>query len=229
MIMLVDHQREAEPLREMLNVLLGELNILCHRHQLRGEESHEDESAEAGGAAAFRLRQFTDLAEWLERQLEESPLDTDAIRQRQVELSSFLIWCDRRDLLTPFLGALGVAPKQGIPDAPILSTIGQCSWGAADVLRLSSANPQILHYLILQARDQSAAQEAWRQLKQCEDYLSSDVLVHIILNSGFAPVIRDAWRLLQPREDLLRRSIESLAKSAPLLEIREQARSLIEG
>lgn len=230
MIMIIDHQREAEPLREVLNLLLCELNTLCHRHQPRSTATDQNGSEEVGGAAAFRLKQLIDLAEWLERQMEEYPLDTKAIGQRQMELSSFLTGCGMRDLLPTLLRALG-APENDSMQAshvPILSTIEQCSWGASDVLHLSSSQPHILHYLILQARDQGVAQEAWQQLKKHEEYLSSDILVHIILNSGFGEVIQDAWRLLQSKEDLTRRSLESLASDAHLLSIREQAQALIE-
>jgi hypothetical protein len=232
MIMVIDHQREAEPLREVLNLLLRELNDLCHRHQPESTTTHQDGGEEIHGAAAFRFSQFMDLAEWLERQLEESPLNLKAIRQRQMELSSFLVWCDRRDLLPPLLSTLGASEgkgsRQGTPAIPILSTIEQCLWGAADVLRLSSSQPHVLHYLLLRARDLNAAREAWNHLKKSEGYLTSDILVQIILNSGFGEVIQDAWKLLQSRDDLTRRNLELLVSSASLPQIREQARVLIE-
>lgn len=231
MIMVIDHQREAEPLREVLNLLLCELNTLCHRHQPRSTATDQNGSEEVGGAAAFRFNQLTNLAEWIEQKLEECPLDAKAICQRQMELSSLLVGCERKDLLPTLLSSLGISGGTSRPEtqaAPILATIEQCSWGASDVLRLSSSQPHILHYLILQARDQSAAQEAWQQLKRHEGYLSSDILVHIILNSGFGEVIQDAWRLLRSKEDLTRRSLESLASDASLLSIREQAQALIE-
>ncbi|MFA5799947.1 MAG: hypothetical protein WC840_03220 [Candidatus Peribacteraceae bacterium] len=229
--MVIDHQREAEPLREVLNLLLHELNSLCHRHQSRTVTTNQDGNDEIGGAAAFRLCQLSDLAEWIEKQLEENPLDMKAIGQHQMELSSLLVGCGRKDLLPTLLCSLGTseaASRQEVQAAPILSTIEQCSWGASDVLRLSSSQPHILHYLILQARDENAAQEAWRQLRQCEEYLSADILVHIILNSGFRGIVQDAWVLVRSRKDLTRRSLESLASSAPLPEIREQAQTLIE-
>lgn len=230
--MTIDHEREDQPLRKVLSLLLSELNSLCQRHQPEMETTQQNEGDEIGGAAAFRLRQLTDLAEWLERQMEEYPLDTGAIGQRQVALSSFLSGCGRRDLLPTLLDAL-VLPEEGNSKqetraAPILSNIEQCSWEASDVLRLSSSQPHILHYLILQARNHNAAQEAWQQLKKHEEYLSSDILVQIILNSGFREVVQDAWALVRGREDLSRRHFESLARSAPFPQIREQAHALIE-
>lgn len=226
-------QQEADTrLREVLLHILSELNVLCHRHQSHGESSCKDESAEGGAAAAFRFNQFVGLAEWLERQLEDYPLDVDAIRGHQMELSSFLVWSDRKDLLSPLLSALSTSEKEttehGAPAAPILSTIEHCAWGASDVLRLSSSQPHILHYLILQARDEQAAWEAWSRLRGCEEYLSSDVLTQIILNSGFRRVVEDVWKMLQGKEDLTRKNLESLAKCAPLLHIREQSAALIE-
>lgn len=225
-------RREADTrLREVLLCILAELNVLCRRHQSQGEVTCVGKGAEVGGAAAFRFNQLTNLAEWVEQQLEECPLDAKAICQRQLELSSLLVECGKKDLLPTLLSSLGMSegtPRQETQAAPILATIEQCSWGASDVLRLSSSQPHILHYLILQARDQSAAQEAWQQLKKHEEYLSSDILVHIILNSGFRGIVQDAWVLVRGKEDLTRRSLESLAKSAPLLEIREQAQTLIE-
>jgi hypothetical protein len=85
-----------------------------------------------------------------------------------------------------------------------------------------------LHYLLLRARDLNAAREAWNHLKKSEGYLTSDILVQIILNSGFGEVIQDAWKLLQSRDDLTRRNLELLVSSASLPQIREQARVLIE-
>lgn len=230
MIMMIDHEREDQPLRKVLNLLLNELNSLCRRHQPEAETTQQNGGDEIGGAAAFRLRKLTDLAEWLERQMEEYPLDTKAIGQRQIELSSFLTGCGRRDLLPTLLRTLGAPEHDSMQasHAPILSAIEQCSWGASDVLRLSSSQPHILHYLILQARNHDAAQEAWQQLKKHEEYLSADILVHIILNSGIREVVQDAWVLVRGREDLSRRHFESLARSAPFPQIREQAQSLIE-
>lgn len=227
----IEHQGADACFREVLLCILAELNVLCHRHQPQRDVACGDET-EVGGAAAFRFNQFVGLAEWLERQMEEHPLDGDAIRRRQMELSSFLAWCDRKDLLSPLLSALSTSEEEttehGAPAAPILSTIEHCAWGASDVLRLSSSQPHILHYLILQARHHDAAQEAWQQLKKHEEYLSADILIHIILNSGFREVVQDAWVLVRGREDLSRRHFESLARSAPFPQIREQAQSLIE-
>ncbi|MFA6523652.1 MAG: hypothetical protein WCS85_04775 [Candidatus Peribacteraceae bacterium] len=222
MVHCIDQSEAVEPLREVLVALLVELNRLSGR---RTGASHDGAFRLTEGPAAFRVQQWNGLTTWLERQLEENPLHGEEIRRHQQEILSALRTAGQEGLVEAFNRIIGGTPDSGgSPPSVIHGTVTQRARAVAAVL---NAPPQMLHMTLLQSPDESSALRTWEKLQEHEGYLSPDILVQIILNTGFREVILQAWNMLKGMVALERKHLNSLSTHAPLDAVRTEAQALI--
>ena len=90
-----------------------------------------------------------------------------------------------------------------------------------------STSPKILHFLLLNSADRSAAFEAWRMLKAMDAALSTDTLIHLVLNVQYHSLVLEAWRLAVARLDLTREQMRNVALHAVDSHVREEASAII--